>query len=151
MAIGGANTVGSGVTAPDDDDMPVPGQDLPRHALARHDPVLRRQEFKCKVDAGKLAPRHREVPRLLGATGQHNRVKVGRELLRTHEPRARTQHGPEFDLLAAGHQHAGAKLHALAGHLIDAPVDERLLQLEIGDAIAPVSYTHLTLPTIYSV
>ena len=61
-----------------------------------------------------------QIPGLGGAAAQHHRVKVPPQLLRA-------------EVLA--HIHAGAEGDALGGHLVQPPLDHRLLQLHIGNAV----------------
>ena len=49
--------------------------------LAADAPVLLRQEVHGEMDAVELAARDRQVARLLGAAGEHDRVVVGEQLL----------------------------------------------------------------------
>ena len=83
--------------------------------------VLLGQEVHGEVDAVELAARHFEVARRFGAAGQHQHVVVVEQrwtdtLTPTSTP--------------------VRKIDALGLHLPDAPVDEVLLHLEVGDAVA---------------
>src|SRR5690606_30008764 len=57
--------------------------------------------------------------------GEDHRVEAGAELL----------HG-EGPLPRAAHVDAGAEAGALGAHLLETSVDEALLELELGDAVA---------------
>ncbi len=83
--------------------------------------VGQRQVFHGLVDAGQLAPGHRQVPGHPGAAGQHDRVIGGAQ-------RFRGNVGARFD--------AAAEFGALGPHLVQPPVQVPLLQLELGNAVA---------------
>ena len=100
--------------------------------------VLQRQELHRVVDAFQLAAGHRQIARLFRAAGQQYRIELGLQLFR----RDRFL-GPIGDLgalahrlLRSTHDDTGAKHHALGLHLLNAPVDMRLLHLEVGNPIA---------------
>ena len=121
MAVGRADAVRSGVAAADDDDMLAGGHDLVRHGIAGDDLVLLRQELHREVHAGEVAARHVEVARRFGAAGQHDRVELVQQLLR-RDVAADMRIRPELD--------------AFERHLRHAPVDQMLLHLEVGNAVA---------------
>ena len=73
------------------------------------------------MDAGQLAAGDRQVARLGGAAGQHDRIEVGAQL-GGGDVRADVDAGPE--------------LRALGPHLGDPPLEVALLHLELGDAVA---------------
>ena len=119
----GADAVGAGVAAADDDDMLRAGEDrlVALHRLAADAAILLRQEFHREMDARKIAARHRQIARLLGAAGQNHRVVIVKKRLRL-DVDADIDADMEFD--------------AFGLHLIDAAVDQMLLHLEVGNAIA---------------
>ena len=103
------------------------------HVLVAGDaPVLQRQEIHREVHAVELAPGHRQVARRFGAAGEHHRVVVGEQLLRIDRPRLAVAGA---DRRRADHV-VHLELDALGLHLLDAPVDQPLLHLEVGDAVA---------------
>ena len=73
------------------------------------------------MDAVEIAARHRQIARLLGAAGENEHVII------VHQPLDRDGHA-DF--------HVRAEDHALDLHLLDAPVDDRLVHLEVGNAVA---------------
>ena len=137
VAVAGAHAVAAGVAAADDDDVLALGVDGVLQLVAGVGAVLLRQQLHGEVHAVQLAPRYRQVARLLGAAGQQHGVEVLHQL--------RSRHGflGQVGDLGAGafarhaaHQHAGAEGHALGLHLRHALVDVRLVELEVGDAVA---------------
>ena len=92
--------------------------------------VLLRQKLHGEMNAVELAPRNRQVARLLGAAREHDRVEFGR-------PRP----DDSSAVAACPARRAGpdvhrAELDAFGRHLLDATVDQVLLHLEVGDAVA---------------
>ncbi len=77
----GAHAVGAGVAAADHDDVLAIGAQLALELAAGVHLVLLRQELHREMDAVEVAARHRQVARLLGATGQQHGVEVLLELL----------------------------------------------------------------------
>src|SRR5690349_18008475 len=92
-----------------------------RLVVAGHALVLLHQEIHGEVDAVELAARHLQVARRLGAAGQGNGVVA-------LEQRLHRQGRTDLD--------AGAELHTFSRHLLHAAVDQILLHLEVGDAVA---------------
>ena len=125
MTNGGAEAVGAGVSATDDDDVLVGRDDLVGAVgggrRAERDPVGLRQELHGLVDPGELAAGHRQLPAHGGADREHHRV-VAVAQLRSGQ--------------VIAHLHPGAEDRALALHLGDSSIDLQLLHLELGDAIA---------------
>jgi hypothetical protein len=76
VAVGGADAVGAGVAAADDHHVLAGGPELRHAGIARHALVLQRQELHREVHAAQLAARDRQVPGLLGATGEHHGVEI---------------------------------------------------------------------------
>ena len=73
------------------------------------------------MDVARRPPRHIEVARQFGAPGQHHHVIIVEDALDRH---------------GGADLHPGAENHALGFHLDNAPVDQRTVHLEVGDAIA---------------
>ena len=92
-----------------------------RHGQAGDAPVLLHEVLHGEVHAGQLGARQRERPVALGAGGEHERVVAGAQLL-------------ERDVAADGD--AEGELDALGDELLDAAIDQVLLELEVGDAVA---------------
>ena len=99
--------------------------------------ILQRQELHREVHAVELAARNGQVARLLGAAREHHRVELGEQPVGSHglaRPVGHALAGPLGSDVDAEAEH-----DALGLHLLDAPVDQRLLHLEIGDAVAQQS------------
>ncbi|MNM95439.1 hypothetical protein D3C81_1078840 [compost metagenome] len=133
MAIRRTDAVGTRIATADHDHVLAIRADVV-HGVAGHFLVLRDQEFQRVVHAGQLTARHRQVARHFRAAGQHHGVELVHQRLRGHRL-AGVVHdtGGQF---AFGHHHARPERHAFGLHLLDAAVDQRLLHLEVGDAIA---------------
>ena len=82
--------------------------------------VLLRQELHREMNAVELASGHRKIARLLGPAGEHQKVIVVEQAV------DRDRHS-DF--------HVRAENDALDFHLFDAAVDDRLFELEIGNAV----------------
>ena len=119
-----AKAVGAGVAAADDDDVFAGGEDLIRNAIAFADLVRLRQEIHGEVDALEFAARDLEIARLFGAAGQQNGVEIAAQI---------------FDRDVLADMRVGDELHAFGRASVQPPVDEMLLHLEIGDAVAEQS------------
>ena len=119
--MGGADAVGAGVAAADDDDVLAGGEDLVLDLLAERGAVALREVVHRLVDAAELAAGRVEVARHRGPEGEHDGVVAVAQL-------------------AAGDVdadvHAVAEAGALGLHLVEATVEDRLLHLELGDAVA---------------
>ena len=120
-----ADAVGARVAAADDDDVLVLRRNLFRLGLlrlARYAAVLLRQEIHRVVEAVEVAPRRfgEEVERLFGADREQHGVVLAFEFFRRK-------------ILAD--VDAAMEGHALGFHLLDAPRDDGLFHLEIGNAI----------------
>jgi hypothetical protein len=89
--------------------------------VPRDAPVLLHQKLHGEVHAAELAPGDGQIARRPRAHGQHRRVEVVRELLAAHVR-------PDGD--------AHAERDPLRAHLRDARVEDALLHLEVGDAVA---------------
>ena len=113
--------VGAGVATADDHHVAAGGGDLPRHLLAERDAVGLREVLHRLVDPVELAPGHRQVAADGRPDGEHDGV------VPLPEPLA-GQLGTDVD--------AGAEDRALAPHLVEPAVEDRLLHLELRDAVA---------------
>ena len=80
-----------------------------------------RQELHGEVDARKFSAGNLKVARRLCAAGHHQDIVVVEQALHRNRD-------ADFE--------AGAEDHALAFHLLDAPVDQMLFHLEVRDAVA---------------
>ncbi|CAM5626735.1 hypothetical protein RLIN73S_07043 [Rhodanobacter lindaniclasticus] len=130
LAVGGAHAIRAGVAATDHHHLLVGGAQLFRQHVAGHHAVLQWQEVHGEVHAIQLAPWQRQVARGFGATGEHHGIELLAQLRRRQYGRAVRGIGRCAD------EDAGAERHTLGAHLLDAAVDMRFLQLEIGDAVA---------------
>jgi hypothetical protein len=133
VAVGGADAVGAGVAAADHDDVLALDVDRVGDALLDF-LVLRDQELQRGVDALQLAARDRQVAGHFGAGGEDHRVEIRLQLV--------GRDGFGGVVVDAGRQvlvadqHLGTEGDALGLHLLDAAVDDRLVELEVGDAEA---------------
>jgi len=82
--------------------------------------VLLRQEFHGEVNALEFAAGNRQVAGGRGAAGEQQRVIIAAQL---------------FDRDIDADVGIGAELDPLGPHLVDAPPDARLFELEVGNAI----------------
>ena len=82
------------------------------------------------MDAVELTARDIQIARPLGAAGQHDHVGVVQQR-RYRQGRRRPR--------------AGAERDAFGLHLLDAPVDQELLHLEVGNAVAQQAADTVTL------
>ncbi len=121
LAVGGADAVGAGVAAADDDDVLALGGDRGDRQVALLHLVGERQVLHRLVDAAELAAGHGQVAGGGGAGGDHDGVV------------ALAQFG---GVDVAADLHLRTELGALRAHLLDAAVDVALLHLELGDAVA---------------
>ncbi len=115
-----AQAVGAGVAAADDHHLPPLGAERRPGPVALLHPVGQRQELHRLVDAGQLAPGHRQLAGHSGADGDHHRVIAGPQV-------GGVQVGADRD--------AGAEDRPLRPHLLDPAVHLVLLQLERRDAV----------------
>ena len=123
LAMGGAEAVGAGVSAADDEDALAVGGDGAGlvDAVALVAAVLLGQELHGEVDAVEVAAGDGEVAGLLGTAAEEDGVVVVGEL-GDGDVDADVGVGEEGD--------------AFSLHLRDAAVDDVLFQLEVGDAVA---------------
>ena len=123
MAVHGPQAVGAGIAAAEDDDALASGGDdlVLGDVVAGNDAVLRGQEVHRQVDAVELAPGDGEIAGVGRAAGEADGVEFVQQVARVHVD-------ADVD--------AGAEDDALGLHLLEAAVDEALLHLELGDAVA---------------
>src|SRR3954467_12778475 len=88
------------------------------HRVAVAALVLLRQEFHCKVNSLQFATWNLQIARLLGTSGKHEGIEVTSQLL-------------DYDV--ASDLGIRNELHAFRGHLLDAAIDDVLLELELRD------------------
>ena len=98
--------------------MPLCGARL---VVAGATPVLLGQEIHREMDAVEAASLHIEVTRPFRAARQHQRIAVAQQ-------RIHPQRDTDLD--------AGAECDTFRRHLLDAAIDQMLLHLEIGNAVA---------------
>jgi hypothetical protein len=120
LAVGGAEAVGTGVAAADDDDPLAGGRDRGVDQVALLHPVGARQVLHRLVDAGKLAPGIGRSRRG-GAAGEHDRVGGATQFVRIQV---------DAHLVSVRNRVPSAL------HLGEAAVEVALLHLELGDAVA---------------
>ncbi len=123
MAHRSPDAVGARVAAANDDDMLARGEDrlIGRQRLPGDAPVLLRQKIHGEMNAAQFASRNGKIAGLLGAAGQNDGVVPCDEVLR---------------LRIDPDMHIVMKDDAFGFHLRDAAVDQMLLHLEIGNAVA---------------
>src|SRR5262245_13682885 len=123
LAMDGAQTVGAGVAAADDDDALAQRRDevLVADRVALAAPVLERQVLHGEVDAAELAAGHRQVARPARAARQDDRVEVPAEVPDGHV---------DADMRPCAEDDAGLL------HDPEPAVEEPLLHLELGNAVA---------------
>ena len=124
LAVGGAEAVGAGVAAAEDDHALAASRRASRRrptVVAGDDAVLLLEVRHREVHAREVAPGTSSGARLRGADGEAHGVEVLAELL------ARDR---------AADVDAGAELDALGRHLLEPAIEQALLHLEVGDAVA---------------
>ena len=123
LPVDGAETVGARVAATDDDHALAPGADerLVGDRVALAALVLERQVLHREVNTAELAPGNRQVTRRARTAGEDDRVEVTPQIRDGDvdtDVRIRLEHD------------------ALLSHQLETPVQEALLHLELGDAVA---------------
>src|SRR6266542_6798468 len=123
LAVHRAEAVGPGVPAADDDHALAAGGDeaLVGHRIALAAPVLQRQVLHGEVDPLELASGDRQITRGAGPATEQEGVELPPEIF----------HGDVDPDVAVD-----LELDALGLHLSDAPVEDALLHLELGDPVA---------------
>ena len=121
LAVGGAEAVGTGVSAADDHHVLALSGDGRRVEVALLHTVPDRQVLHRLVDATVLAAGDREVAPRGCAAGEHDGVELGAQ---------------PIDGNVDPDVHTGAELGAFTAHLLDPPFEVALLHLELGDAVA---------------
>ena len=132
MPVGRADAIRAGITAADDHHMLAAGPELFDFAITRHPPVLQGKEIHREMHAIQLTARDRQIAWLLGATREHDGVELVGDS-------RRIEHGGRP--VSGAHRRladnmVGAELDAFCLHLLDTPVDQVFLHLEIRDAVA---------------
>ncbi|ABA48089.1 hypothetical protein BURPS1710b_3715 [Burkholderia pseudomallei 1710b] len=133
VAVRRADAIRTRVAAADHDDVLALREQLIGQLVARVHAVLLRQELHREMDAGELAPRHRQIARRLRAARDHDRVelvlqRLGRNRLLRHV-------ADRLGQRIAADEHARAERHAFRFHLAHPAVDQPLLELEIGNPV----------------
>src|SRR6266508_389855 len=123
LAVHRAETVGPGVPPADDDDVPAAGADeaLVQDEIALAEPILQRQVLHGEVDPPELPSGDRQIAWGAGPAAEQEGVELPPELF----------HGDGDPHVAVDFE-----LDALDLHLIEAPVEDALLHLELGDPVA---------------
>ena len=116
----GAETVGAGVAAADDDHMLVLRAD-DVDAIALAGPILRRQILHREMNAREFASRHPQIARHRRPAGQDDGVEVALQLT-----------GVAVDADVA----AGAERHAFLAHQRQPAFQPAFLELEFRNAVA---------------
>src|ERR1019366_4338935 len=124
LPVAGAQTIGAGIAAADDDDALAGGHNLLGHGIALAHTVLLWQVLHGEVDALQLASGEVEIARVFGAARQQDGVELAAQV---------------FHRYIAAHLGIGFEPHPFAAHLHQPPVDEVLLHLETWDAVAQQS------------
>ena len=117
----GAQAIRSGIAPADDHHAFARGQDLPLHNIAGAAAVLLGQILHGEVNSLQLAPRHGEVAGTFRAARQQQGVELAAQIFHRH---------------VLAHVRARLEDHALLKHLVEAPVKDGFLHLEIRNAIA---------------
>ena len=122
----GAQAIGAGVSASDNDDIlsrcadAASGVDIVSLVAS----VLLREKLHREVNASQFPSWYAQVTRLLGASREEKRVVFAANLL-------------HFYIHA--NVSASNKSHALSFHLLQAPINDVLLEFEIRDSVAEQS------------
>ena len=120
-----AETVGAGVAATEDRYALALGRDLRTFdGKSRDATILLRQVRHCELDASKLATREHEVAVALCARREDDRIDAVAEF---------------FKRKVATNVDAGGELDSFGLQLLEAAIDQLLLELEVGDAVAQES------------
>ena len=137
LSMRGSQTIGAGVAAADDDDVPVLGRDEFRvgKVVPFVAAVLKRKVFHREVDTLQIPSWYREITRHGRAASEDDRVEVDAQLF----------HG-DIDADVG----VDLKSHALLLHQAEAAIEEALLQLEVrysvseepADAIGTLEHGH---------
>ena len=134
LTAGGADAVAARVAAAHDDDVAAPAVEGGLLDEALVDAVLLLQDVKGEEDAPALASRNLEVPRHLGAAGEHDGVVLPEEVRGLHAPLGGVVHA-RLELPVA-HDHGELEPDAFGLKLADAALDDVLLELEARNAEA---------------
>ena len=124
LPVAGAQAIGARIAAADDDHVFAGGQNLAFHGIAFAHLVLLRQKLHREVYALQLASRDIQIARLLRAARQQDGVELAPQVFHRNIP---------------AHVRIGLELHPFGAHLLQPPVDQVLLHLEIRNAVAQQS------------
>src|SRR6266699_2630862 len=81
VPVGSADAVAARIPAPDHHHVLFARPELAHARVTRHALVLQWQKLHREVHAVEIAPRYRQVARLLGYAREHHRVEIGHQLL----------------------------------------------------------------------
>src|SRR3989344_3139351 len=123
LPVRGAQTVGTGVAAADDDDALALGRNqlVGWNLVAIAGLVLLREILHREMHTRQFAARQLQVARRAGAAGEHDGIEILFQLLDRH---VQTDVG------------MGLEHHAFGFHLLPAPVAGFLFEFELGNAVA---------------
>ena len=126
MAIGSADTVRTGIAAPDHHHMLALGAERAARrgfffGIAGDALILLGEKIHGEMDARQFAVLHRQVARRFRPARQHDRVIIGQQHFHRNT-------NTDFD--------AGAERHAFRFHLADAAVNQMLFHFKVGNAVA---------------
>ena len=136
MAVRCTHAIGAGIATADHHHMLAGGRDRIL-AVARVLLVLRDQELQREMYAFQFAPRDRQVARRFGASGKDHGIELFQQHLRANGLLRIVGYISCRRILAD--EHGRLKLHAFGLHLRHAPVDQALVELEVGDTVAQQS------------
>jgi len=122
LPLGGAQAIGAGVTAAQDDDVLVLGADelLVGNMVSHIPPVLEREVVHRLVDAVQFAAGDFEIARGSGPAAQHDGVEIPTQFL-------------DLDVLT--HVGVGLEDNPLGFHEPHPAIDDFLIELEVGYAV----------------
>ena len=121
LAVRRADAVAAGIAATDHDDVLAARENVGLlHREPLHPSVLLGQEVHCEVNAVELASGYRQVAGNARTDGQAHRIEGASEL---------------FARNVLADVDARTDRDAFCLHLLEAPIDQVLLHLEVGDAI----------------
>ena len=125
LPVRGPQTVGSGIAAADDDDtLPLSRDRLVQDGIPGVSLVLLGEVIQRQMDALQLSPGNRQLPGLLGAECEADRVVLATQFIPAD---IHADIDAEF------------KLHPFGFHLLQPPVNDPFFHLEVGNAIAQQS------------
>src|SRR5512141_109620 len=117
-----AETIGPCIAAADDDDaLPLRRNRFIRQRVAGVPFVLLREKFHCEMHALEFTPGNRQLTSLFRPRGKADGIELLSQL---------------FTRDVCSDCHSGFELDPLGFHLLQPPVDNPFLHLEIRDAVA---------------